>query len=166
MLRFNSFKSTSCRTLHKDCCRHLSYCRSALVFNSIHPRRIPSQQTKQQLLQSFGTQQQRRKRYHYAKHKNSINEYWDKEYNKSKIELERMTKKVSLNEPKQLNDIISWKVLVFMSISPVLICFLVPDLRQSMFDSLRINVSYNDDNVNSDGDRSNNENNANNNRKS
>jgi hypothetical protein len=85
---------------------------------------------------SLGT---RRKRNHpsYGKHQNKSLEYWDQEYIKTKEQFDSINKnKLQFEEPKQLNDIISWRVLLVMAISPLVLCMIIPDLRNQMFDSL------------------------------
>lgn len=84
----------------------------------------------------FGT---RRKRSHPTHGKSD--EYWDKEYVKSKLRLESISK-TKIVEPKNLNDVISWKVLVVMAVSPLAICLVVPELREKMFESFPINDGH------------------------
>ena len=84
-------------------------------------------------MRSFAT---RRRRYQPSHSKGKSPEYWEKEYIKSKEHLDAMNKnKLQLEEPKQLNDIISWRVLLIMAISPLVLCMIIPDLRDKMFDS-------------------------------
>ena len=91
----------------------------------------------------FGT---RRKRNHQPNNSNNNNkstksqeEYWDREYIKSKLKLESISKnKLQSEEPKQLNDIISWRVLLVMAVSPLMLCLIIPDLRNQMLDSFDV----------------------------
>jgi hypothetical protein len=113
----------------------------------------PSPTLKSLLLQEryFGTQRRQRRQPTYSKsntNSNSNSEYWDKVYKKSKEQLEQMKinqhKVLRNNEPKSLNDMISWKVLLFMAISPLLLCLMIPELRTPMIDSFQqfIPTSY------------------------
>jgi hypothetical protein len=91
----------------------------------------------------------RRKRNHPScgKHQNKSLDYWDQEYIRSKEQFDSINKnKLQFEEPKQLNDIISWRVLLVMAVSPLVLCLIIPDLRNQMFDSLDIATPSNDSN--------------------
>jgi hypothetical protein len=84
----------------------------------------------------------RRKRYQPNYNKSKSEEYWDKEYIKSKEHLDSINKnKLQLEEPKQLNEIISWKVLLIMAVSPLVLCLIIPDLRNQMLESFDMPAS-------------------------
>ena len=86
----------------------------------------------------FGT---RRKRYQPGNNNNKSKsqDYWDKEYIKTKLQLESISKnKLQKEEPKHLSDVISWRVLLIMAVSPLVLCLIIPDIRNQMFESLDV----------------------------
>ena len=88
---------------------------------------------------SFAT---RRKRHQPNYNKSKSSEYWDNEYIKSKEHFDSINKnKLQLEEPRQLNDILSWRVLLIMAVSPLVLCLIIPDIRNQMLDAFDIPTS-------------------------
>jgi hypothetical protein len=114
------------------------------VRSSSHNATMPQTHQRPHLLLTHNNQSRlfgtRRKRYQpSSNNKSKSQDYWDKEYIKSKLQLESISKnKLQIEEPKQLNDIISWRVLLIMAVSPLVLCLIIPDLRNQMLDSLDI----------------------------
>ena len=101
--------------------------RQPLIFSCNHPAR------------SFAT---RRKRHQPNYNKSKSSEYWDNEYSKSKEHFDSINKnKLQLEEPRQLNDILSWRVLLIMAVSPLVLCLIIPDIRNQMLDAFDIPTS-------------------------
>jgi hypothetical protein len=89
------------------------------------------QQHLPQQVRYFGSRRRHFRRPSYQSHY----DYWDKEYQKSKQEM--MKNRVDFKEPKEFNGTLTWKPMLFMAISPLILCLFMPDVRQNMFTSFQ-----------------------------